>query len=1546
MTRRHPNVALMSDSRRCPKGHLVDCQTADDSVAVVSNTTVISPTGTVWRPSCRTRHGHCYLSTRRCMKGRLVDCRTADNSVAVVSNTTVGQPAQCRRVRHDSDTTTPQCRSRVGFDGTGGRRGTAVEFDTTVKRRRAGCSVFLSTLVLKCCGLLGMDREGKPSKRRTSAGSGSMEQSPKKRKGTPTAGVGVGDTPGSKGHRTPVLRGAPSMGTPSAHVRGSGPDSAVLMSDGAAGREEEATGRLGKSAMDVVLRRKRSGDTSAADNIVPIGGVVKWSRGNSQFAMLELTMVLNARGERIADVKRVALRWAKHAGYGKRLYDIFNPPGTEKLTLSDLRSVFASFDRHVVAGHKPVVHASDRISEPKSVFSSSLEAGPSSKPIIIGARPPPSIRTTVAATRVPKSGQIGEKGPCRGQIVLSAPVKRRPTSTKEPVSLVRPPRYELAIPAGSHYFGDDDEENSEEEWERDEERKEYEEGDEEEEVESEYTISERGGPDELEGCLGVEYEDEGQEEETIGEGGYADVHRGRGEMHREVGVEPAHDDAVRLAEKKRKMRQERRRAMDSKKTQQEGGTKQKEGKRKLKMLAVEEAVQRMREAEEAMKKKRQPRKKAAKGGVMEKTSVFPPDQPQSDEDIVCRTVTRPPGLQILPHGNSSSHLSKGFFLEFDENGNQRPEMQFISVKLDRILDIPDEEFRYNQRFLDQELIDDLYKTMVESGEIAIRERTIGAAGVNVCALYEKPVLLLIGLHDTMHTDASGTNVRARKVTPREFDLQSVRKYYWYPLSGQHNVAAARKCSQERPDIARELRLDCWTARPVYYPDRSMENYCTLSTFQNAKDKWNTPPHQIAIIKNIRKLWQAAGRPEAIGGSAADVKNKDYIEFAAMALRATGSDHLVTLSLQPWSKEWSDVLGSYMILARATDDVFEKVQQVYFIWESGQLPGRDGVKPATEQGESGKAPGPGPGFELEKGVRVPVHWIQGTRGPGYLMAVRDPDVRSWKAMSTLRRRERLQLLRDILTGCVVLAPRLSKAANTVGKHSMETYVEMRKQERAMLRMFHYFVFISDPHKKPSEWKEPFFDNLSDLFARYSDHELTSERWIDQRRHFKETSWVRSFPATLGDEDEKGEEGFKKTKSLANKCPEKFIQFVNKLLRRSETGGSHSIRMSEQARYIHFQKQDVASIFVPFQWEPNDVSDEMDCKEMFRAVRHLTCYTAVLDLCHPTQMGTWSEQVFAGLKKFMDKLGGEYWTLLCFVPRPCKFIFLRRVAMWDIQLDLLKWTRLQQTKGKVYKIANLSLEDTDRMVVIMYSNDGDFHRNTIPLFEDIQAAGPAPAERVVDILTLVRRERKPKMLTYVVENNFLPSKWKMTGMDPPEKVVYDGMEREPNAMVETLEHFCPGDEAVVFLGKGHAGLVWELLKSHRHCIVLEGEGMKFEFLIQFIDKMVKTRDYHANFTKPPPRHDEGRDLVYKVGQNMVNIWEFLFETQPQDRGERTYVLRRRKVEKVFWVIIKHHRRRRFHFSTAWRPCTLTNKSGRLQSQVMRLVLWMVRTSMPTT
>ncbi|GBG64715.1 hypothetical protein CBR_g46258 [Chara braunii] len=313
--------------------------------------------------------------------------------------------------------------------------------------------------------LQNMEGEGKASKRRASKNSGSMEQSPKKSKGTPAAGVGSQEAPGSKQQRTPVPRGAPSTGTPSTRVRGSGPDKAVLMTGGPAGQERVPGPQQGRSAVEVVPGRKPSGERKASgettvtgwrddvpvidhkdkfwmldcvgetgepssglvlyvvikDNIVPVGGLVRWTGQNVPSATFELTMVLNGRGEKIPNIKHVALRWANHAGFGKSLVDVFNPPGTLTVKLPNLVDVLRFFDSNVIAGREPVVHPEDRISEPKCVLSKTVETGPS---ITIRDTPPG-----------PKAGQIGEKGPCRGLVVPSAPMKTRPTATKAPVAL-------------------------------------------------------------------------------------------------------------------------------------------------------------------------------------------------------------------------------------------------------------------------------------------------------------------------------------------------------------------------------------------------------------------------------------------------------------------------------------------------------------------------------------------------------------------------------------------------------------------------------------------------------------------------------------------------------------------------------------------------------------------------------------------------------------------------------------------------------------------------------------------------------------------------------------------------------------------------------------------------------------------------------------------------------------------------------------------------------------------------------------------------------
>ncbi|GBG84888.1 hypothetical protein CBR_g39350 [Chara braunii] len=698
------------------------------------------------------------------------------------------------------------------------------------------------------------------------------------------------------------------------------------------------------------------------------------------------------------------------------------------------------------------------------------------------------------------------------------------------------------------------------------------------------------------------YGDEPQKE--TGEGSMQERRKQERRRSREEGrreeITPSLTPAA-VSEKKRKARQDRKKNIH-----------QKRGKRQVLSMPMDEAVQRERDAAAAERQKPERRKKAAKGGTMAKTMIFPPyEQPQSGDEAKGKTATRPSTLQLPSTEPVTSHLGKGYFLGFDADGTQKSTTQFITVDLEQILDLPDDKYRYNQRFLDENLVDDIYQVMVTSGEATIRERKTGGVGLATC-----------------------------------------------PLAA-----------------------------------------------------------------------------------------------------------------------WSDALGPYMTLARASTYVYDAVMNVYAAWERGHLPRRDVVKPATKLGEAGKAQKPGPGYELKGGSRIPLHWIQGTKGRGYLVPVHDPYIRSWKSLSNLGRRERLQLLHDVLGGEVILTPKQSKAAKDAGLHSMESYGEVVKMERAMLRMFHYFVFILDAAKKPSDWREPFFMDLAEVFEKYRDHGLTYERWVDQRQHFKDMQWIKSFPPMLGGDDEKGERGFEKTKYVAK----------------------------------------------------------------------------------------WTEAVFEALWRFMETVGGEYWTLVCFIPRSCEMTFLRRVVQWDIHMSIAKWTRQQQQKVRhPYKVANLPMEDTNRMVVIIYSNDGDYHRNTILLFEDIQLAQPSSSSQAIDTLTLARRERKPKLLTDVAEKKFQPTKHKSA------------------------------DKAVMFLGKGHAALVWELLKSHRHCIVLEGEDMKFDFLVQFVNTMVDTREYQAKFVKPPPRHDEARDFVHKVGKNMTNIWEFLFEMSSENRGDRTYNTRRRIVE----------------------------------------------------
>jgi hypothetical protein len=68
--------------------------------------------------------------------------------------------------------------------------------------------------------------------------------------------------------------------------------------------------------------------------------------------------------------------------------------------------------------------------------------------------------------------------------------------------------------------------------------------------------------------------------------------------------------------------------------------------RQVELIPEAEAAKRLQDAQTLKKLKPGPKRKAAKGGVMEKSAVYPKEEVQSDEDDVRKTTARPEHLQM------------------------------------------------------------------------------------------------------------------------------------------------------------------------------------------------------------------------------------------------------------------------------------------------------------------------------------------------------------------------------------------------------------------------------------------------------------------------------------------------------------------------------------------------------------------------------------------------------------------------------------------------------------------------------------------------------------------------------------------------------------------------------------------------------------------------------------------------------------------------------------------------------------------------------------
>ncbi|GBG69241.1 hypothetical protein CBR_g3940 [Chara braunii] len=114
-------------------------------------------------------------------------------------------------------------------------------------------------------------------------------------------------------------------------------------------------------------------------------------------------------------------------------------------------------------------------------------------------------------------------------------------------------------------------------------------------------------------------------------------------------------------------------------------------------------------------------------------------------------------------------LDKAFFLEM-KTGVQKDVVLYIHPE--RILPIPDWEDAYNHHSLDDFLMDGIVQAMVEAYNVKDKK-------------YTKLIFVLAPI-----VAPPEKNTHAECVLPDDFDVTTPERYWYYPVSGQHNAAAA------------------------------------------------------------------------------------------------------------------------------------------------------------------------------------------------------------------------------------------------------------------------------------------------------------------------------------------------------------------------------------------------------------------------------------------------------------------------------------------------------------------------------------------------------------------------------------------------------------------------------------------------------------------------------------------------------------------------------------------------------------------------------------
>ncbi|GBG65080.1 hypothetical protein CBR_g49154 [Chara braunii] len=534
--------------------------------------------------------------------------------------------------------------------------------------------------------------------------------------------------------------------------------------------------------------------------------------------------------------------------------------------------------------------------------------------------------------------------------------------------------------------------------------------------------------------------------------------------------------------------------------------------------------------------------------------------------------------------------------------------------------------------------------------------------------------------------------RAQRVHKDVFKPEDKDKYFYYPVNGQHTVAAVKELAGE--PIFELWKMHSWPARVVWFSDEDFGGY-----LQSPNDAH----------------WMMARK-------ATTLADKDHIAVIGNA-----------------SRQW-------MPLVTTGDEVFHKGMEFYDKWAEGKLLGGDGKTPLSKPGKYMPAKSPGLQAIPEMGAKgaageTRIGWLVRVPPPLtkkktqsddlFFIVVKEPDMLCWQSLADMTDAENMSILDDILAPRGVFVQSAGGHPKRQHKPGIKDMVAMRKVDRMMLRMFHYILFLeSEEDAEVWRYGSQFFRTEEQLLAEFAPQGLTKQVWVELQKHFHgAVEYVNTckhcLPYEKGSLDE--------TKKMYDdeRFPKSFEKSVRSILRRTEEEVQDMIRVSEDVRQIKWYKINRVTSLIPFSCPASQAHTRLT--EIREIVRHYVCNLYVLDFCDPTLLSNWQEDDFASLQDVLQTLSPRHWALVVFFPFRWELSFLKGMAKLSVHnVRTGKWVRHAQRKATVWE-GDMLVEEYDRLYVVF--NDENLADNTVAVFpasspsKPPRANAPSPAKPAV-------------------------------------------------------------------------------------------------------------------------------------------------------------------------------------------------------------------------